>query len=110
MPHLLTTAEAAQAGAHPPTLVFTGATASVKSNARVAAFATGKYALRALALSIAREFAPRGVHVAHAIIDGMIDIPRVREMFPDLATEAKISPEGVGCRRPRLVGATCEEM
>lgn len=95
LPHLLKTAEKSSAQ-HPPTLVFTGATASVKSNAQVAAFSTGKYALRALSLSIAREFAPKGIHVAHAIIDGIIDIPRTREMFKDLPAEAKISPEGVG--------------
>lgn len=94
LPHLLKTAEKGTAQ-YPPTLVFTGATASVKSNAFVSAFATGKYALRALSFSIAREFAPKGVHVAHAIIDGIIDIPRTRELFKELPAEAKISAEGV---------------
>ncbi|CAN8097596.1 unnamed protein product [Discula destructiva] len=94
LPHLLKTAEKTSAQ-HPPTLIFTGATASVKSNALMSAFSTGKYALRALSFSIAREFASKGVHVAHAIIDGIIDTPRAREYFPDLAPEAKISPEGI---------------
>lgn len=55
---------------HPPTLIFTGATASIKSNALMSSFSTGKYALRAFAQSIGKEFGPQGVHVAHAIIDG----------------------------------------
>ncbi|KAL4780341.1 hypothetical protein BJX76DRAFT_338240 [Aspergillus varians] len=63
---------------HPPTLIFTGATASVKGSANFAAFATGKFALRALAQSLAREFGPKGVHVSHVIIDGVIDIPRTK--------------------------------
>ncbi|GAB7350717.1 hypothetical protein MBLNU459_g1272t1 [Dothideomycetes sp. NU459] len=82
-------------GAHPPTLVFTGATASVKSNARMSSFSTGKYALRALSQSIAREFAPQGVHVAHAIIDGVIDIPRTKEWLKDQPPEAKISADAI---------------
>ncbi|MCJ1324199.1 hypothetical protein MMC10_000861 [Thelotrema lepadinum] len=55
---------------YPPTLIFTGATASVKGSARFASFATGKWAVRALAQSLGREFGPRGVHVGHAVIDG----------------------------------------
>jgi NAD(P)-dependent dehydrogenase (short-subunit alcohol dehydrogenase family) len=93
LPHLLKTAEAKTAE-HPPTLIFTGATASVKANAQVAAFAAGKFGLRALAFSIAKEFAPQGVHVAHAIIDGPIDVPG-RDYLKSLPTEAKISAEGV---------------
>jgi NAD(P)-dependent dehydrogenase (short-subunit alcohol dehydrogenase family) len=55
---------------HPPTLIFTGATASIKGSAQCASFATGKFAMRALAQSLAREFGPKGIHVSHAIIDG----------------------------------------
>jgi NAD(P)-dependent dehydrogenase (short-subunit alcohol dehydrogenase family) len=55
------------------TLLFTGATASLRGGARFAAFAVGKFGLRALAQSLARELGPRGLHVAHVIIDGMID-------------------------------------
>ena len=57
-------------GSHPPTLIFTGATASVKGSARFASFAAGKHAVRAISQSLAREFGPRGVHVGHAVIDG----------------------------------------
>lgn len=51
--------------------------------------------MRALSQSIAREFAPKGVHVAHAIIDGVIDIPRTKDWLKDMPPEAKISAEGV---------------
>ena len=81
-------------GAHPPTLIFTGATASVKGSAKFATFASGKWATRAIAQSLAREFGPQGVHVAHAIIDGVIDIPRTSEWKFD-ASDAKISPDAV---------------
>ena len=78
---------------HPPSLIFTGATASVKGSANFAAFATMKFALRAMAQSLAREFGPKGVHVAHAVIDGVIDIPRTKEW--DLGEGGKIDPNAV---------------
>ncbi len=53
-------------------ILFTGASASVKGYPQSAAFAMGKFALRGLAQSMARELAPRGVHVAHFVIDGAI--------------------------------------
>jgi NAD(P)-dependent dehydrogenase (short-subunit alcohol dehydrogenase family) len=80
---------------HPPTLIFTGATASVKANARVGAFATAKFALRALSSSLAKEFGPQGVHVGHAIIDGAINTPNVKEWIKDPAPDSLISPDGV---------------
>ncbi|KAJ4361143.1 hypothetical protein N0V95_002112 [Ascochyta clinopodiicola] len=80
---------------HPPSLIFTGATASVKSSAQLASFSTGKWALRALSQSLAKEFGPQGVHVAHAIIDGVIDIPRTKEWLKDLGPEAKLSSDGI---------------
>ncbi|WP_164001204.1 SDR family NAD(P)-dependent oxidoreductase [Pyxidicoccus caerfyrddinensis] len=58
------------------TLLFTGATASLRGGARSASFAAGKFGLRALAQSLAREFGPRGIHVAHVVIDGIIDTDR----------------------------------
>ncbi|KAI1506488.1 short chain dehydrogenase [Biscogniauxia marginata] len=61
---------------HPPTLLITGATASIRGSALFSTLAAGKFALRALGQSLAREFGPKGLHVAHAIIDGVIDIPR----------------------------------
>jgi NAD(P)-dependent dehydrogenase (short-subunit alcohol dehydrogenase family) len=83
---------------HPPSLIFTGATASVKSNAQMASFSTGKWALRALSQSLAREFGPEGVHVAHAIIDGIIDIPRTKERLKDMPPEAKMNADVVSHR------------
>ncbi len=65
------------------TLIFTGATASVRGGAGFAAFAGAKHALRALAQSMARELGPQGVHVAHCIIDGAIDTAFIRERFPE---------------------------
>ncbi len=67
------------------TIIFTGATAALKASARFAAFAAGKHGLRAVAQSMAKELGPQGVHVAHVIIDGVIDVPRVHESMPELA-------------------------
>ncbi len=64
-------------------IIFTGATASLRGAANFAAFAGGKHALRALAQSMARELGPRGIHVAHSIIDGAIDTAFIRDNFPD---------------------------
>lgn len=65
------------------TIIFTGATASVRGAAGFAAFAGAKHALRALAQSMARELGPQGIHVAHCIIDGAIDTAFIRERFPE---------------------------
>ena len=65
------------------TIIFTGATASVRGREGFAAFASAKHGLRALAQSMARELGPRGVHVAHSIIDGAIDTAWIAENFPD---------------------------
>lgn len=56
-------------------ILLTGASASVKGYAQSAAFAMGKFALRGLAQSMARELSPRGIHVAHVVIDGAIRPP-----------------------------------
>ena len=58
------------------TVLFSGATASLRGSAKFGGFAAAKFALRALAQSMAREFGPKGVHVAHVIIDGEINTPR----------------------------------
>src|SRR6478609_11631306 len=55
------------------TIIFTGATASLRGASGFAAFAGAKHALRALAQSMARELGPRGIHVAHVVVDGAID-------------------------------------
>jgi NAD(P)-dependent dehydrogenase (short-subunit alcohol dehydrogenase family) len=60
---------------HHGAIFFTGASASVKGYARSAPFAMGKFALRGLAQSLARELAPQGIHVAHFVIDGEIRNP-----------------------------------
>lgn len=58
------------------TILFSGATASLRGSAKFAAIAASKFALRALAQSMARELGPQGIHVAHVIIDGPINTPR----------------------------------
>jgi NAD(P)-dependent dehydrogenase (short-subunit alcohol dehydrogenase family) len=63
------------------TLIFTGATASLRGRANFASFAAAKAALRMLAQSLAREFGPKGIHVAHVIIDGVIDGDRARDFI-----------------------------
>jgi NAD(P)-dependent dehydrogenase (short-subunit alcohol dehydrogenase family) len=64
------------------TIIFTGATASLRGAAGFCAFAGAKHALRALAQSMARELGPQGIHVAHSIIDGAIDTAFIAENFP----------------------------
>ncbi|MFZ9335620.1 MAG: SDR family NAD(P)-dependent oxidoreductase [Burkholderiaceae bacterium] len=78
----------ARAGAEPgkhrrQTIVFTGATASLRGGNGFAAFAGAKAALRALAQSMARELGPQGIHVAHVVIDGAIDTAFIRDNFPE---------------------------
>ena len=61
------------------TILFTGATASLRGGAGFAAFAAAKAGLRATAQSLAREFGPQGVHVAHLVIDGGVDSPAIHQ-------------------------------
>ncbi len=68
---------------HKGTIIFTGATASLRGGANFAAFAGAKHALRALAQSMARELGPHGIHVAHVVVDGAIDTAFIRDNFPD---------------------------
>lgn len=63
-------------------ILFTGATASLRGAAGFAAFSGGKHALRALAQSMARELGPQGIHVAHVVVDGAIDTAFIRDNFP----------------------------
>ena len=74
-------------------IVFTGASASVKGYAQSASFAMGKFALRGLAQSLARELAPRGIHVAHFVIDGGIRSER-RPLAPD-KPDALLDPDAI---------------
>ena len=77
------------------TILLTGATAALRGKARFSALAVGKFGLRALAQSMAREFGPQGVHVAHVIIDGQINTPRIHEMMPDREEHTLLSPDAI---------------
>jgi NAD(P)-dependent dehydrogenase (short-subunit alcohol dehydrogenase family) len=72
-----------QGTTHKGTIIFTGASASLRGSANFAGFAGGKMALRSLAQSMARELGPMGIHVAHTIIDGAIDTHFIRSQFPE---------------------------
>jgi len=65
------------------TILFTGATASLRGAAGFAAFASAKHGLRALAQSMARELGPRNIHVGHVVIDAAVDTAWILENFPD---------------------------
>lgn len=70
-------------------ILFTGATASLRGGANFAAFAAGKFGLRAVAQSMARELGPQGIHVAHVIIDGQIgEASGDAKLHPDAIAEA----------------------
>jgi len=80
-------------------IFFTGATASLRGSAGFSAFAGAKHALRALAQSMARELGPRGIHVAHLVIDGAIDTEFIARNFPERyarkADEGILSPDSI---------------
>lgn len=65
-------------------MLFTGATAGLRGSANFAAFAGAKFALRALAQSMARELGPQNIHVAHVVVDGAIDTAFIRDNFPQM--------------------------
>ncbi|RED17170.1 SDR family oxidoreductase [Parasphingopyxis lamellibrachiae] len=81
------------------TILFTGATASLRGGPGYAAFAGAKFALRALAQSMARELGPKNIHVAHVVIDGAIDSKFIRENLPDVderrSEDAILSPDAI---------------
>ena len=68
------------------TILFSGATASVRGSAGFAAFSSAKHGLRALAQSMARELGPQNIHVAHVVIDGAVDTHWIRENHPHYET------------------------
>jgi len=74
-------------------ILFTGASASVKGYAQSAPFAMGKFALRGLAQSMARELAPQGIHIAHFVIDGGIRSPRRVE--PPDKPDSLLDPDAI---------------
>lgn len=77
------------------TILFTGATAALKGSAKFAALAVGKFGLRSLAQSLAREFAPQGIHVAHIVVDGMINTQRVREIVSQREEDTMLKPDAI---------------
>jgi NAD(P)-dependent dehydrogenase (short-subunit alcohol dehydrogenase family) len=77
------------------TILVTGATASLRGGAAFAAFAPAKAAQRSLAQSMARLLGPKGVHVAYAVIDGVIDMPTTREFMANAPKEAFLSPDAI---------------
>ena len=81
------------------TILFTGATASVRGSAQFAAFAAAKGGLRQVAQSMARELGPKNIHVAHVVIDGMIDNRRTRERMAervkDLPTDGMLATDAI---------------
>jgi NAD(P)-dependent dehydrogenase (short-subunit alcohol dehydrogenase family) len=85
----------AMVGAGRGTVILTGATAALRGSARFSALATGKFALRALAQSMAREFGPQGIHVAHTVIDGQIETPRLRQSSPERDEATTLAPDAI---------------
>jgi len=75
------------------TIIFTGATGSLRGSTNFAPFAAAKAALRMTAQSVAREFGPQGIHVAHVIVDGVIDGDRARSAIPGV--ESRFGEDGM---------------
>jgi len=92
-------------------LVFIGATASRRGGARTIGFAPAKAAQRSLAESLARQLWPAGIHVSLIIIDGVVDLPRTRQMMPGKPDEFFVRPDDVAAtaswlaRQPRSAWA-----
>jgi len=76
-------------------IIFTGATAGVKPFATSAAFGPAKFALRGLAQVMARDLQPHGIHVAYVNVDGAIDMPFIRERFPQLTQADMLKPAAI---------------
>jgi NADP-dependent 3-hydroxy acid dehydrogenase YdfG len=76
-------------------VIVVGATGALRGSAGFAPFAVGKFGQRALAQALAREFGPRGVHVAHVIIDGVIETPTTRRWLPEQDASFFLQPEHI---------------
>lgn len=85
----------ASPGRHRGTLIFTGATASLRGGALFHNLAVGKFGLRALAQSMAREFQPQGIHVSHVIIDGQIESDRPGRSVAERGADAVLDPNAI---------------
>lgn len=77
------------------TIIFTGATASLRGGAGFHNLAVGKFGLRALAQSMARELGPQGIHVAHTIIDGRIESDRPGHSQAEQGADAVLDPDAI---------------
>lgn len=77
------------------TILFTGATSSIRGRGGAIAFSSAKFAVRGLAWSLARELGPKGIHVAHIIIDGVIDTPDVRRRFQPDESEPLLNTDAI---------------
>ena len=77
------------------TVIFTGASASLRGKAGYAQFAAAKAGLRMISQSMAREFGPQGLHVAHTIIDGGIDGERLRSRRPDMDASGLLNIDAI---------------
>jgi NAD(P)-dependent dehydrogenase (short-subunit alcohol dehydrogenase family) len=78
------------------TLIFTGATSSTRGGAKFSAFSPTKFAIRSLSQSLAREFGPQGIHIAHVIVDGLIDTENVKNWVGESKVpDSRISPEAI---------------
>ena len=80
---------------HRGTLIFTGATGALRGGANFLNMAVGKFGLRALAQSMAREFQPQGIHVAHVVIDGQIESDRPGRSMAECGADAVLSPNAI---------------
>jgi NAD(P)-dependent dehydrogenase (short-subunit alcohol dehydrogenase family) len=76
-------------------IIFTGATSSVRGRGGAVSFSSAKFAVRGLAQSLAVELWPKGIHVAHVIIDGVIDTPKVRKTYKPSAKEPLLKSEAI---------------
>ena len=76
-------------------IIITGATAGIKPFPTSAAFGPAKFAVRGLAQVMARDLQPQGIHVAYVNVDGAIDMPAIRERFPQLKEENLLKPSAI---------------
>jgi NAD(P)-dependent dehydrogenase (short-subunit alcohol dehydrogenase family) len=80
---------------HTGAIIFTGATSSVRGRGGAVAFSSAKFAVRGLAQSLALDLWPKGIHVAHVIIDGVIDTRKVRKTHKPSAKDPLLQPEAI---------------
>lgn len=76
-------------------IIFTGATSAVRGRAGALAFSSAKFATRGLASALAREVGPHGIHVAHVIVDGVIDTPGIRQRYKLSEKEPLLEPDAI---------------